>query len=100
MNNDSPKREIGDIRGFGFTYSGSIEVSSSASGDEGVADVSMIVKGSKKFVELEVDLRKEKPGNWRVEDFRWPKLPSRLVSRETIGGSGNQRFFLKYQIKS
>ncbi|GGA86900.1 hypothetical protein [Puia dinghuensis] len=69
LTNDSLKREMGDIRGFGFTYSGGMEVSSDQGGEEGSADISLIVKGSKKFRDLEVYVVKEKGGDWKVENI-------------------------------
>lgn len=67
LNSDSLKREIGDIRGFGFTYSGGMEVSSNAAGETGTADINLIVKGSKKFKDLDVYLVKEKDRGWEVK---------------------------------
>ena len=62
---------LGDIRGFGFTYTGSIEVASSEErGETGEADLNMIVKGSKKFKEFEVSLVKEKGSDWKVESIQ------------------------------
>jgi hypothetical protein len=70
LNSDSLKREIGDIRGFGFTYSGGIEVSSDAAGERGTANISLIVKGSKKFRELNVYVLKENNRGWEVQSVQ------------------------------
>jgi len=70
LNSDSLKREIGDIRGFGFTYSGGIEVSTDAAGETGTANISLIVKGSKKFRELNVYVLKENNRGWEVQSVQ------------------------------
>ena len=67
LNSDSLKKEIGDIRGFGFTYTGGIEISSDSAGEDGTANISLIIKGSKKFKELDFYVVKEKKQNWVVK---------------------------------
>jgi hypothetical protein len=65
--NDALARELGPVHGFGFTCTGSVEVSSDASGEWGTADIVLIAKGEKKFKELEVWLVKEKTTAWEVK---------------------------------
>jgi hypothetical protein len=70
LNSDSLKREMGEIRGFGFTYSGGMEVSSDAAGETGTAEISLIVKGAKKFKELDVYVLKERDRGWEVKGIQ------------------------------
>ena len=69
LNSDSLKKEIGDIRGFGFTYTGGIEISSDSAGEDGTANISLIIKGSKKFKELDFYLSRKKNGNGWLKQF-------------------------------
>ena len=70
LNSDSLKNEIGDIREFGITYTGGIEISSDSAGEDGTANISLIIKGSKKFKELDFYVVKEKKQNWEVKTIQ------------------------------
>jgi hypothetical protein len=69
-NNDALKQEIGDIRGFGFTYGGSVEERSDSAGTTGTADFEIIVKGERKFRQVEIYLVKENKAGWEVKAIR------------------------------
>lgn len=68
VKNDSLKRELGDIEGFGFTESGSIAESSKETGEAaGNAELNLIVKGKKKYKDITVDMLKDWNTPWAVQ---------------------------------
>ncbi|HEX3935193.1 MAG TPA: hypothetical protein VHW43_10980 [Puia sp.] len=68
--NDSLKKDLGAIKGFGFTESGSIAVSSTDTSEAGNAELHLIVKGEKKYKDLTIDMVKDWNTPWEVQDIR------------------------------
>lgn len=64
------KDDIGALKGFSIIPQGSISTSSDSSGAQGEAEIQMIVKGAKKYLEVTVLLVKEKTSEWRVIDIK------------------------------
>ncbi|HWK04223.1 MAG TPA: hypothetical protein VNS58_11360 [Puia sp.] len=67
LKNDSLKNELGNINGFGLIPTGGMSVSSDSAGEEGNAQINIIIKGSKKFKAVTIFLEKEKKTNWEVK---------------------------------
>jgi hypothetical protein len=65
--NNSLRKELGAIKGFGFTESGSMEVSSTDTSEAGNAEFHLIVKGEKKYKDITIDLVKDWNTPWQVE---------------------------------
>ena len=65
--NDSLKKELGTIKGFGFTESGSMAVSSTDTSEAGNAEFHLIVKGEKKYKDIIIYLDKDWNTPWKVE---------------------------------
>lgn len=67
MHNDSLRREVGGIRGFGMNMGGSISVSSSNGAETGNAEIHLIVKGDKKFKDMKIGLEKaSEASGWQI----------------------------------
>jgi hypothetical protein len=68
--NDSLKRDLGAIKGFGFTGTGGMAVSSTDTGEVGNAELHLIVKGEKKYKDLNIYMVKDWKTPWEVQDIQ------------------------------
>lgn len=61
------RKEVGEIRNISIVPIGEIASSSSNNEESGKAEIHVIVKGSKKFLDAAIFLVKEKGEEWKVE---------------------------------
>lgn len=64
------QNEVGDIKGFGLIPTGSVQVSTINGIESGHATFEIIVRGSKKYKDVTVDLQKTSGNSWTVTDVR------------------------------
>ncbi|MCC9138938.1 hypothetical protein ACFSKU_08830 [Pontibacter silvestris] len=60
------KREVGEIKGFGFTPTGGIAVQNDSNGETGSANVELTIKGDKAFKSVTVHVFKDYGKDWEV----------------------------------
>ncbi len=59
--------EVGQIRSVVLLQQGSISMSSSDKGETGQADLYFIVKGSEKYLDINIVMEKENAGEWQIQ---------------------------------
>ena len=65
-NDKALSEEIGSIKGFGLFPLGSVQINSSDGEESGRASFQIIVKGSKKYKDVVVEMVKEESGFWKL----------------------------------
>jgi len=60
------QNEVGAVKGVFFVPFGGMSMSSGPQGTTGQADLNFVVKGSKKYIDLNLLMAKELEGDWRI----------------------------------
>jgi len=61
------RSQVGEVNGFFLIPMGSLSISSSAEGESGVADLTIVVKGNKKYKDVHLLVTKTINTNWTAE---------------------------------
>jgi len=61
------RNEVGEIKGIFFVPFGGFSMSSGPEGSRGDADIYFVVKGSKKYIDLNLVMNKQLDTDWKIE---------------------------------